>query len=87
MKRNLTTSNHGNKFVCLEKQSILDLPEEVIEEIMLFLSFSDLFNLIKVNKRLESCAKRVMKNKPFSKYIIKSISLSHQGFVLYFKMK
>ena len=69
---------------CLEKPSILDLPEEVMEEIMSFLSFSDLFNLSLVEARLKNCAKRVMKNKPFSKYIIKSMILSFQGLVLIF---
>ena len=72
MNRNTTTSGHRSKIECLEKQSILVLPDEVIEEIMTFLLFSDLFNLSKVKKRLKNCAKRVMENKPFSKYIIKS---------------
>ena len=77
MKRNLTTNHHRNKILCLEKQSILDLPEEVIEMIMSYLSFSDLFNLSKVEQRLEHYAKRVMKNKPFSKCTTKSIILSY----------
>ena len=81
MERNLTTSNHGNKIACLEKQTILDLPEEVIEEIMSFLSISDLSILSKVEKRLENCAKRVIKNKPFSKYTINSMILSYPIFV------
>ena len=84
MKRNLTTNHHRNKILCLEKQSILDLPEEVIEEIMSFLSFSDLFNLSKVEKRIENCTKRVMKNKPFSKYFVQSIIIPDQSFVLIF---
>ena len=54
----------------------------VMAEIMSFLSFSELFNSIKVEKRLENCAKRVMNKKPFSKYIIKSIILSPQNFGL-----
>ena len=53
----------------LNQKSILELPDEVIEEIMIFLSFSDLFNLMKQGTRMEDCAKRVLKNKPFSKYI------------------
>ena len=54
----------------LEKISILDFPDEVIEVMMTFLKFSDIFNLSKVGKRFEDCAKRVMKKKPFSKHII-----------------
>ena len=54
----------------LEKISILDFPDEVIEVMMTFLRFSDLFNLSKIGKRFEDCAKREMKKKPFSKYII-----------------
>ena len=58
---------------CLEHQSILHLPDEILEEIMIFLSFSDLFNLSKVDKRLQDCAERVLKKKPCSKYIKQSI--------------
>ena len=54
----------------LEEISILDFPDEIIEMMMTFLSFNDLFNLSKIGKRFEDCAKRVMKKKPFSKYII-----------------
>ena len=54
----------------LEKMSILDFPDEIIEVMMTFLRFSDLYNLVKVEKRLKDCANRVMKKKPFSKYII-----------------
>ena len=59
----------------LEQKSLLDLPDEVIEEIMNFLLFSELFNLSKVDKRLKDCEKRVSKKKPFSKYIISKICL------------
>ena len=45
------------------------LPDEVIEKIMSYLSFSELLNLRKEGGRLEGCAIRVMKKKPFSKYI------------------
>ena len=82
MKRNLAPNHHRNKIACLEKQSFLDLPEEVIEEIMSFLSFSDLFNLSKVEKRIENCAKRVMKNKPFSKYFVQSILIPYLSIIL-----
>ena len=54
---------------CLIQKSIFELPDEIIEEIMTFLSFSDLFNLGKQGTRMEDCAKRVLKYKPFSKYI------------------
>ena len=51
----------------LKQVSIPDLPDEVIEHIMIFLSFSDLFKLTKAGTRLENCAKRVSKKKPFRK--------------------
>ena len=57
----------------LEQTPILGfnlLPDEVIEKIMAYLSFSDLLNLRKEGGRLEGCATRVLKKKPFSKYII-----------------
>ena len=57
------------KMEYLNQKSILELPDEVIEEIMSYLSFSDLLNLSKEGARMEDCAKRVMKNKAFSKYI------------------
>ena len=52
----------------LEEVSILYLPDEVIEHIMTFLSFVDLFKLIKEGTRLGDCAKRGARNKPFRKY-------------------
>ena len=54
---------------CLKEKSLLDLPDDVIEEMMNFLSFCDLYELRKQGKRLADCADRVMKKKPFSKYI------------------
>ena len=51
----------------LVKKSILDLPDEVIEIIMAFLSFTDLVNLGITRKKLADCAKRVSKKKPFGK--------------------
>ena len=54
----------------LVKKSILDLPDEVIDIIMVFLSFADLFNLSKIRKKLADCAKRASKKKPFGKYDI-----------------
>ena len=54
----------------LEHKPILDLeliPDEVLEEIMTYLSFSDLFNLSKEGVRMEDCAMRVLKKKTFSK--------------------
>ena len=52
----------------LKQISFHDLPDEVIEYIMTFLSFTDLFNLGKESRRLRDCAKRVSKKKPFCKY-------------------
>ena len=48
--------------------SILDLPDEVLEHIMTFLSFADLFKLSIEGTRLKDCVKRVSKNKPFRKF-------------------
>ena len=48
--------------------SILDLPDEVLEHIMTFLSFADLFKLSIEGTRLKECVKRVSKNKPFRKF-------------------
>ena len=53
----------------LEKNLVLNLPDEVIEYIMSFLSFADLWKLSKGKKRLVDCARRVSKMKPFRKYI------------------
>ena len=52
----------------LVNDSLLTLPDEVIEYIMSFLSFADLSKLSEGEKRLEDCAKRVSKMKPFRKY-------------------
>ena len=68
------------EMACLEQISILDFPDEVIEEIMSFLSFSDYFNLRKVERRLEDCAKRVLKKRPFSKCIIVTLIILYQSF-------
>ena len=54
----------------LEQISILDFPNEIIEVMMTFLTSYELLNLSKVGKRFEDCAKRLMENKPFSKYIL-----------------
>ena len=51
----------------LINDSLLALPDEVIEYIMSFLSFADLSKLSEGGKRLEDCAKRVSKMKPFRK--------------------
>ena len=71
----------------LNEKYILDFPDEVIEEIMAFLSYSDYFNLSKVDKRLQDCAERVLKKKPFSKYIIKSFILSYRIFDIFIDTK
>ena len=52
----------------LEEESIPDLPDEIIEHIISFLSFADIFKLNKERTRLGACAKRVSRTKPFSKY-------------------
>ena len=54
---------------------ILDLPDEIIEEIMSFVSFADLFNLSKT--KLKKYANRVAKHKPFGEFIVQLI---HQLF-------
>ena len=64
-----------NNMACLKQKSLLDLPNEIIEEMMTFLSFRDLYELRKLGKRLADCTERVLKNKPFSKYIQKIIML------------
>ena len=53
----------------LKEKCLLDLPDDVIEEMMTFLSFCDLYNLRKQGKRLADCTERVLKKKPFSKYM------------------
>ena len=55
--------------------SLLDLPDEVIEEMMTFLSFCDLYKLKKLGKQLEDCTEKVLKKKPFRKYM-KIINIS-----------
>ena len=52
----------------LVNDSLLALPDEVIEHIMSFLSFADLSKLSEAGKRLEDCAKMASKMKPFRKY-------------------
>ena len=52
----------------LVKDSLLNMPDEVIEHVMFFLSFDDLLKLREEGKRLEDCARRVSKMKPFRKY-------------------
>ena len=47
--------------------SLQDLPVEIIEEIIGYLSFIDLDKLSKLENRLKECVKRVSKKKPFSK--------------------
>ena len=58
-----------NNMASLKQKSLLDLPDEVIEEVMTFLSFSDLNKLRKLGKRLADCTERVLKKKPFSMYM------------------
>ena len=76
----------------LANDSLLTLPDEVIEYIMYFLSFADLSKLSEAGKRLEDCAKRVSKMKAFRKYNTQLPLSSNQmkNFstrVFYFKLK
>ena len=48
-------------------KSILDLPDEVIELVMDFLSLTDIMNLSTAGSKFADCAKRVLKRKTFSK--------------------
>ena len=65
---------------CLIQKSILDLPDEVIEEIINFLPYKDLSNLRNTAKLLRECAKRVIEKKTFSKYNIRAMILSNHIF-------
>ena len=58
-----------NNMACLKQKFLLDLPDEVLEKIMTFLSFSDLYKLRKLGKRLADSTERVLKKKPFSMYM------------------
>ena len=52
----------------LSRKCLLDLPDEMIEGIVAFLSFDELSSLYQLgNKRLYECAKRASKKKPFRK--------------------
>ena len=59
----------NNSKIRLKQKSILDLPDEVIEMMISLLSFCDLYKLRKQGKRLADCTERVLKKKPFSKYV------------------
>ena len=52
-----------------DKDLLLAFPDEIIEEIMSFLSYSDLNNWREGGRRLRDCSVRVLKNKQFSKFI------------------
>ena len=54
----------------LDENLLLSLPNEIIEEIMSYLSHSDLYNLSDIGKRLRDCTARALKKMPFSKFII-----------------
>ena len=53
----------------LEKTTLIDLPDEILEDkVMQFLNFNDLFNLASVgDHRLKCCALKVAEKKPFRK--------------------
>ena len=73
----LTYSYSKGSMDFLVKDSLLNLPDEVIEYIMSFLSFADLSKLSEAGKRLEDCAKRASKMKPFRKYSVQ-LSICHR---------
>ena len=52
----------------LDEDLLLSLPDEIIEEIMSYLSHSDLYNLSDIGKRLRDCTVRARKKMPFSKF-------------------
>ena len=52
----------------LDEDLLLSLPDEIIEEIMSYLSYSDLYNLSDIGKRLRDCTVRARKKMPFSKF-------------------
>lgn len=76
---NIIYSKNRIRFNMIQK-SILDLPDEIIEEIMTFLTFNDLLNLRNTGKLLRDCAKRIIEKKTFSKYNIQAIILSNHIF-------
>ena len=50
-----------NKMTGLERTSLMNLPDETIEEVTSFLSFEELMKLAKLgSKRLKECAKRTL---------------------------
>ena len=53
----------------LDEDLLLSLPDEIIEEIMSYLSYSDLYNLSAMGKRLRDCTVRARKKMPFRKFI------------------
>ena len=53
----------------LDEDLLLSLPDELIEEIMSYLSYSDLYNLSDIGKRLRDCSMRAQIRMPFSKFI------------------
>lgn len=53
-----------DKMTDLGRISLLNLPDETIEEVTFFLPFEELIKLRKLgSKRLEDCAKRTLKKK------------------------
>ena len=54
---------------CLVRTSILDLPDEIIENILSFVSWPDLINLSKTEKRLKKLSNRIAKHRPFGEYV------------------
>ena len=57
----------NNSMARLKVVSILDLPDEILEHIMTFLSLTNLFKLSVHGIRFKDCVKRVSRDKPFRK--------------------
>ena len=66
----------------LHEDLLLSLPDEIIEEIMSYLSYSDLYNLSDIGKRLRDCTERARKKMPVSKFV--TWIVSYHGILLIF---
>lgn len=62
--RCMRQNKETDKMTDLGRISLMNLPDEVIEEVTSFLSFKELIKLTKLgNKRLEESAKRTLKKR------------------------
>ena len=63
-----TSKEHSLKYSSnFNKDLLLSLPDEVIEEILSYLPFSDLYKWRNAGGRLRDCTNRVLKEKQFRK--------------------